>query len=81
MNTNGLGRKMFKGASVGAGLGAIGGGVYGNMKANDLISNPPVDKVEIGGYERPMFLQKTVGGKFHFGSDGMNIDKVRLPFP
>lgn len=79
MNT--IGKRMFKGATVGAGLGAVGGGVYGYMKAQDLIDNPPVDTVSIDGYERPMFVERTVGGNFHMGWDGIDISKTKATFP
>ena len=76
-----IGNRMFKGATVGAGLGAVGGGIYGAIKAQNLIDNPPVDTVEIGGYERPMFVERTVGGNFHFGWDGVDAGRVKATFP
>ena len=72
---------MFKGAAIGGGLGGIGGGAFGYMKAQDLIENPPVDTVEIGGYERPMFVERTVGGNFHLGWDGVKVSGSKATFP
>jgi len=53
-------RKMFKNTTIGAGLGAVGGGIYGGMKAYQEIQNLPVDRVELGGYERPIYVEKPI---------------------
>ena len=50
-----IGGKMFKGAAIGGGLGGIGGGIYGNLKAQEIIDAQPYDSVEIRGGKMPEF--------------------------
>lgn len=45
--------KMFKGTLAGAGLGTIGGAIYGNIKAQEQIDLEPYDSVDIRGGKFP----------------------------
>ncbi len=47
--------KMFKGTLAGAGLGTIGGAIYGNIKAQEQIDLEPYDSVDIRGGKLPEF--------------------------
>jgi len=79
-NKHSLGNKMFKGSLAGGTIGGFLGGFYGNKVAQDLIENPPLDTVEIRAYERPHFVEKTVGGNGHIGFDGVTYEKVNAIF-
>lgn len=70
-----LGRKMFKGAAAGATLGAVGGGIYGNMRAQKLIDAEPYDSVEISGKFDPGFKMGTDG------DGGFWIKKTQFKLP
>ena len=60
-----IGKKMFSGAKVGAGIGALGGGIYGGIKAQQKINALPVDKVELGGYDKPVYETRPVAKEMH----------------
>lgn len=67
-----LGQKMFKGAAIGGGVGAVAGGIYGGIKANQEIKSLPVDTVEIKGFDKPMYETRTVGNNMHVNIDFEN---------
>ena len=79
-NKHSFGKKMFKGSITGGAMGGFLGGLYGNKVAQDLIENPPLDTVEISAYERPHFVERTVGGNGHIGFDGVTYEKVNAIF-
>ena len=60
-----IGNKMFTGAKIGGGLGAVGGGIYGGIKASQKINDIPVDTVELKGYEKPVFETKPIAKEYH----------------
>jgi hypothetical protein len=56
-----IGSKMFKGAGLGAGVGAVGGGVYGYIKAQGEIEKLPTETVTLSKYDQPLYEEKIVG--------------------
>jgi len=65
MNKADIGKKMFGGASTGAALGAVGGGIYGGIKAQQEVNTVPVDKVELRGYDKPVYESRPVAKEMH----------------
>ena len=85
---NPLGKKMFKGAAIGGGAGALAGGIYGGIKAKGEINSLPVDTVEVGAYDKPLYETRTVANNMHVNIDfdnpefsGVSSHRTTAEFP
>lgn len=58
---NKLGKKLFKNAAIGGGIGAVGGGIFGGVKAKQKIDALPRDTVTLESYEKPVMERVKVG--------------------
>lgn len=56
-----LGNKLFKNAAIGGGAGAVGGGIFGAIKAQKKIDALPTQEVNVDSYQRPVFEEQQIG--------------------